>query len=62
MTIGDLARRYTAQDAGFLWDILNQGIGLVLAARDKDAVRNELRLAGAHHVVADFAALKQVIG
>jgi len=39
-----------------------EGIGLLLAADDKDSLRNELRRAGAQHVAADFQALKEVIG
>ena len=39
-----------------------EGIGLLLAADDKDSLRDGLRRVGARHVVADFEALKEVIG
>ncbi len=38
-----------------------KGIGLLLAAAEKDSLGNELRSAGAHHVVADFQTLKEII-
>jgi HAD superfamily hydrolase (TIGR01548 family) len=37
------------------------GIGQLLAAEDKESLGNELRRAGAQHVVADFRALKALI-
>jgi phosphoglycolate phosphatase-like HAD superfamily hydrolase len=38
-----------------------KGIGLLLAAEDKDSLRNQLRHAGAQQVVADFQAVKAII-